>query len=268
MRTHLIALITGLCLAYCLVAAGFACCCAPVTTQVLATQHSAWHLSAYTQDQLVALAQTTRAYTVEGISTDALYEAIGTCALTLSDAQVKAEAGKSASIAGMDAQTAARYLAARCDTLSLPADAVSHLDSVHQVAICALWALVICAAIAAAGIAWLARRRLPALTEEDGRNAAPVSLRTLSNTLIAASAFVLALFALCLGACLIDFDRFFNSLHALFFSQGTWLFNVDSLLICLYPDLFWVGMGIVWVTVTALLSIAALIVGLRIRRNR
>lgn len=47
-------------------------------------------------------------------------------------------------------------------------------------------------------------------------------------------------------ACLIDFDSFFQTFHAIFFPEGNWTFSAHSLLISMYPSAFWMGMGIVW----------------------
>ena len=45
----------------------------------------------------------------------------------------------------------------------------------------------------------------------------------------------------------IDFNGLFAAFHSLFFLEGTWTFNYDSLLISMYPIDFWMGMGAVWV---------------------
>ena len=45
----------------------------------------------------------------------------------------------------------------------------------------------------------------------------------------------------------IDFNGLFAAFHSLFFVDGTWTFNYDSLLISMYPIDFWMGMGAVWV---------------------
>jgi integral membrane protein (TIGR01906 family) len=42
-----------------------------------------------------------------------------------------------------------------------------------------------------------------------------------------------------LGLALVAWDFFFDSFHALFFADGTWLFYIDDTLIRLYPELFW-----------------------------
>ena len=49
------------------------------------------------------------------------------------------------------------------------------------------------------------------------------------------------------GSEVIDFNGLFAAFHSLFFVDGTWTFNYDSLLISMYPIDFWMGMGAVWV---------------------
>lgn len=63
------------------------------------------------------------------------------------------------------------------------------------------------------------------------------------RVLAGAGVSVLAVFALLAAWVAIDFDGFFAQFHSLFFAAGTWTFSWDSLLICMYPPEFWVGMG-------------------------
>ncbi|MFR7649951.1 MAG: DUF1461 domain-containing protein [Eggerthella lenta] len=48
------------------------------------------------------------------------------------------------------------------------------------------------------------------------------------------------------GCGLVDFNGLFAAFHSLFFVEGTWTFNYDSLLISMYPIDFWMN-GAVWV---------------------
>ena len=43
---------------------------------------------------------------------------------------------------------------------------------------------------------------------------------------------------------LVGFDRAFDAFHGLLFEEGTWLFPVDSLLIRLFPEAFWMTAGV------------------------
>jgi len=44
----------------------------------------------------------------------------------------------------------------------------------------------------------------------------------------------------------VSFDALFAWFHSLFFAAGTWQFPMDSMLIVLFPEGFWMAAGIVW----------------------
>lgn len=64
----------------------------------------------------------------------------------------------------------------------------------------------------------------------------------------------------------LSFDALFTNMHKLFFRDGTWTFAYDSLLICMYPENFWIGMGIIWCSISALISIILIIVTNKIKK--
>ena len=64
-----------------------------------------------------------------------------------------------------------------------------------------------------------------------------------------------------------DFHGFFAAFHGLLFPQGNWTFPFDSLLICMLPTGFWIGMAIMWVVVTVGLSVASIVIGRRLLRR-
>ena len=90
--------------------------------------------------------------------------------------------------------------------------------------------------------------------------------RLIGNVLMAAGIAVFAVFIALFVFAAIDFNRFFTLFHGVFFSQGNWTFPYDSLLICALPTEFWVGMGVVWLVVTALISILSIAIGARLRK--
>lgn len=57
-----------------------------------------------------------------------------------------------------------------------------------------------------------------------------------------------------------NFESFFTWMHSLFFSAGTWTFSADSLLICMFPQNFWTGMGAIWGGVSIVLSVTVIII--------
>lgn len=76
----------------------------------------------------------------------------------------------------------------------------------------------------------------------------------------AVGALVLAIF----GA--LNFDALFTGMHEIFFADGTWTFAADSLLICAYPENFWLGMAIVWAISLVFLSVFMATVGFLLRK--
>ena len=78
---------------------------------------------------------------------------------------------------------------------------------------------------------------------------------------------VLAVFALLAAWVAIDFDGFFAQFHSLFFAAGTWTFSWDSLLICMYPPEFWVGMGVIWLVVTVACCVVCITIGRLLRKG-
>ena len=88
----------------------------------------------------------------------------------------------------------------------------------------------------------------------------------IGNVFMAAGILVIVVFVALGVFAAIDFDRFFTLFHSVFFSQGNWTFPYDSLLICALPTVFWVGMGVIWLIVTVLVSILSIAIGARVRK--
>ena len=91
--------------------------------------------------------------------------------------------------------------------------------------------------------------------------------RLLGRVLTGAGVSVLAVFALLAAWVAIDFDGFFAQFHSLFFAAGTWTFSWDSLLICMYPPEFWVGMGTIWLVVTVACCVVCITIGRLLRKG-
>lgn len=226
-------------LAVTLVAAGFAACAAfPQTTEALAGAFSGNGNpdTPFSHDELVQAAVATRDYTVGSNDRDAVFSALHA---------INESAGTPYAQASPD------ELAAAPEEYTLPADALSHLDDVYRVVAGARIGLVV-ALLAVAACAHVAIR---------------VGRRALGGVLTAAGVAVVAVFALLAAWVVVDFNGFFAAFHSLFFANGTWTFSYDSLLITMYPPEFWIGMGAVWLATTGLLSIAAVVVGVFLRRR-
>ena len=76
---------------------------------------------------------------------------------------------------------------------------------------------------------------------------------------------IIAFMALVIWA-LLSFNDLFSTLHGLFFSEGSWTFPYDSLLITMYPLNFWIGMGVVWLVTTLVLSLLCVFIGAKLRK--
>ena len=88
--------------------------------------------------------------------------------------------------------------------------------------------------------------------------------RALGRALLAAGTIVLTAF-LAFGVwAILDFSGLFALLHSLFFAEGTWTFSYESLLICMYPLPFWMGMGVIWLIASAAACVGCLLVGRRL----
>lgn len=245
------AIVAGICLCYWLVAIGFAVCCINPTTWLFSTLIANDDASPYTREQLVQTAQVTRAYTVEGTPLRTVYATIGQQAKELTPEQVRKETHSRRSIEKMSDAKAGQWLAGKCDTLSLPKNAVVHLDQVHGVIVNAFLLLLVTLVAGIASIVYLLHR----------------SRRSLARALIAAGVVVLAAFIVCGIWAATDFDSLFAAFHGLFFKAGTWTFNANSLLICQYPEKFWTAMAIVWFAVTAIACVVTLSIGSKTKRN-
>lgn len=257
-------------LAVTLVAAGFGACCLPVTTQLLSQATSNFEDTPYAPAQLTALAVATRDFTVDDYGRSALgtQGAQDVLAQRILDAAREASGEQSPvrgrwSQAARDvvenppsaspAQVAFTALAGVGDAYALDRDAVSHLEDCNRLvrtAVPVLW-----------GAAALAAALLIALVATGRRRAAGWALT------VAPAVLVVALAAAGLWAAL-DFNGLFAAFHGVFFPQGNWTFGIDSLLICMYPLGFWMGMGAVWLVTTLVACIICLAAGRRLRKGR
>lgn len=260
--TSVVAVISATALAVSLIAAGFAACAVPdVSTKALASVYSIDDASPFTKDELVAAAVQTKHYTIDDNDKAAAYATIA--AINAQEA-LAGTAGKGAPKIDATANYAAGELSgeqvaaleAAFDAASehyvLTPDAVSHLDDVFGVVQAAKWwllAAVVAACVGCTATAFRGGKRL------------------LGRVLAGAGVSVLAVFALLAAWVAIDFDGFFAQFHSLFFAAGTWTFSWDSLLICMYPPEFWVGMGAIWLVVTVACCVVCITIGRLLRKG-
>lgn len=240
MLNKVVSVLATVALAVTFVAAGFGACAAfPQTTELLANMFSGTENpdTPFSHDDLVTAAVQTRDYTVGSNDRDAVFSMLH--------------------LINKNADT--RYAESNPDELgvadeefTLTADALSHLDDVYGVVVVARTALIAIAIAALIGCLFVGIR--------SGK-------RALGGMLLTAGAAVIIVFAALAVWVVVDFNGFFTAFHSLFFANGTWTFSWDSLLITMYPPEFWIGMGAVWLVVTGLLSLAAVVVGTRLRHR-
>lgn len=264
----LIAIVAGVALAITLVAAGFVACAAfDAPTRMLSQAFSNDADSPYTKEELVVAAVAAKHYTIDDNDRYALYTAMDAVAqsaqadgrtlpegLNLYDTYITTSRDAQPVDPTEEDLIMAEYglSFAEEEPYALTPDALSHLDDVYDVIQQVKPWLCAAAVIAYVGCIAVAFR--------GGR-------RSLGRVFTGAGAGVFAVFALLAAWVAIDFNGFFAAFHSLFFAAGTWTFSWDSLLICMYPPEFWVGMGAIWLAVTVAGCVVCLIIG-KMLKNR
>ena len=238
MRRNVVTAIATVMLAITYVACGFVAVAGiPQMVHGLAMSYCNDDLSPFDKMQLVEAADATRDYTVGEHDYDALMATI---------AQINDEADTP--YAGASAEE----LAAADEQYTLTPDAISHLDDVNDVVNRAMPALLACAVLA--GFCLLCSIYM-------------FGPRSIGQPFAFAGGLVVALFVLFGIWAIADFNGLFAVFHSLFFAEGTWVFSPDSLLICMYPQDFWMGMGFTWLAVSMILSILSLLCGMFFMRR-
>lgn len=246
-------------LAITLVAAGFAACLLPQTTAMLADRTVNTELSSFDHDELVKGALATRDYSFFGHDKHALLATIYEMnqdlladGFTYPSYLKHPKIDTTANAQSMTTEQLQSALYGSNEIYVLDDEATSHLDDVYNVARVAFVALGAIAILTIAGIAHVVFYR---------------RWRGAWSVFAFAGGGLLVLF-LALGiAAAVDFTSFFATFHSFLFAEGSWVFSIDSLLICMLPQGFWIGMGGVWLTVSALLSAISLFLGVALRKR-
>lgn len=247
-------------LAVTLVATSFCACLAPSATEGLSRTFAREDASPFDRNQLSRVALAVRDYAFGSHSTEALLRteyAVNSELATSGAFASGRRASGAPDLSGLDGTESANELASALSTASdvyvLDSEAVSHLDDCNTVARVTYPALAVVALGALVACIHLGRTR--------GRYA-------LGGVFVAAAGIVLGALLAAGTWALIDFYGFFTAFHQLFFSAGTWEFSAQSLLICALPTEFWMGMGAIWLAVTALAAILLGCTGIALRRAR
>lgn len=262
----LAAILGGLCLTVTLLASGFAAAASPPATHVFSGMFSKVDGAPYAHDQLVALADATRVFTVDPYGSGGEQGALDTLANSIVDEARKAleqqgtqdrwtnNARSVLAAATSSNVTEAMYALAE-DNVSYAhsEDAISHLVDCNTL-INGVRPVLVGAAILTL-VCWIAL-------------AAMKARRALSRMLSWPSALLACAFVVLGIWAFADFRGFFSAFHAVFFPQGNWTFDVNSLLITLYPQEFWVALGALWLAVTLIVAIIFFALGVRSRKPK
>lgn len=262
LRTLLTALLTAatcLTLAYGIVGVGLYVCTTPAATAAVGNTFSNWDRAVYPKEDMAALAEATRSFSIEGTAAEDLFALIGETIARNNPAL--AAALEKGSLEGADAsalnqnalETALESgnagslsLAAIMEEYSLPADALSHLKDCTPIFTTARISIGVIGFVGLAG--------LVALWILCGR-------RRAGATMMAAGAVVLLLLLGLASWAMIDFDGLFTAMHTVLFAQGNWTFSYDSLLIQMFPEAFWAAMAGLWILVSVGCAALFLLVG-------
>lgn len=241
---RVLSIVGAISLAIALVAAGFAACTTPLTTKVLSQQFSNSTDSVYTHDDLVQLACATRDFSIDPYPTS---RAEAELVLDTAIEQAAAHSARDANTAqlweGIDTTTRTTD-----ERFTLDTNARNHLADCNALIRTAEPILIGSAILALACTLLLLLIR---------------ARRELSGMLIGGGLGVLCAFVIFGAAAAINFNAFFSAFHSVFFPQGNWMFSVKSLLICMYPQAFWMAMGGLWLAVTVLGAIMCIVAGRR-----
>lgn len=215
--------VTALFVAIAFIGAGLAVCAIPdMTTRVVSENTSDFSTSSFDKDKLVAAAIATKQYTVNVHDREQLDDLIR-------------DINEGRNVSKLD------------ERFKLTEDAIGHLDDVHAVLVQA--GIVIgCIAIVA-----LLLSVLCGLWK---------GMILVGDMLIEAGIITIVLMIACIIFAAINFNALFESMHSLFFEEGTWTFSADSLLITMYPQSFWIVMGSIWAAVSGVFAIIAGVFGI------
>ena len=258
---------TSIAIAYSLFGLGFIVCTLPQATSAIGGTFSGWEHATYPEADMEEIAEAVRSFSIEGTSSEDLYNTIfsvmqesepqiaalfekGSIEGNLDINNTESSVDSSNSNAGSNksnldstnsstnsyTQTSPTFpstnLAELEDEYSLPRNALSHLQDCTPIFTTGRISVGVVGGFALVG--------LIALGILAGR-------KRIGGTLIAGAALVIGiLVALGIWAA-VDFDGIFTWMHTLFFAQGSWVFNSDSLLITLFPEAFWAAMAGLWI---------------------
>lgn len=248
----IIAALTALLLAFGLFGSGLLVCMMPQTTQLLGNNFAGWESATYPEDTMEELAEAVRSFSVDNTGRS-LLESTVKDALVENHPEVEADIrfGGTGGNTSSNSSSGGLGVSNLISIYTLPQSAIDHLQDCVPVFTTSRIAIALSLVFALVGTILLIIRRQ----------------RKLAGWIL----FIVPLVVVCIIVALalwafIDFDSLFAWLHSLFFTGGSWLFPANSLLITLFPEAFWMGMGIVWVGVSILASLLVCAIGSFMKR--
>ena len=255
---------TSIAIAYSLFGLGFMVCTLPQATSAIGGTFSGWEHATYPEADMEEIAEAVRSFSIEGTSSEDLYNTIfsvmqesepqiaalfeegsakntdNTTANNNTAAGKTSNSGNGTNTSSSNLALSSTNLAELEDEYSLPRNALSHLQDCTPIFTTGRISVGVVGGFALVG--------LIALGILAGR-------KRIGGTLITGSALVIGIWAA------VDFDGIFTWMHTLFFAQGSWVFNSDSLLITLFPEAFWAAMAGLWIISSVIFALIAGIVG-------
>ena len=256
----IINVVAAVTLAMTFIGAGFAVCTMPPVTHGLSWVFSDDATSPFDRNQLAKVADATREYSFGDHDLLKLYQVIYEV-----DIEYRDNVGYSAAsttgagfprVDQVSDTTSVQQLRSAFDGASelycYSQDTIKHLDDCYNLARFANPLIIASIILALASLVFTG--------VTGGR-------KRLGAALLGAGAVVIVAFVGLGVWAAIDFQGFFAAFHQLFFSQGNWQFPYDSLLICALPTAFWASMGAVWLLVSLVLSVLAIVIGRKLVRK-
>lgn len=248
----LLSVATSIALAYSLFGLGFAVCTTPQATAAVGGTFSGWEHSTYPKEDMAEIAEAVRSFSIESTSSEDLYNTItGVMEETYPHIAAAFDAGSIADSGVDPSELGTSSLSSLEEHYSMPSDALSHLQDCTPIFTTGRISTGVVGAFGIVGliaIGFLAGRK------------------RVGKTLIAASALVVGVLAALGIWAFVDFDGLFTWMHTLFFAQGSWLFDANSLLIRLFPEAFWAAMAGLWIVSSLVFSGIVAFVGKLIAR--
>ena len=246
----ILSVLTCLCLAYSIFGAGLYICTTPEATKTIGSSFSNWDRAVFPEEDMAAIAESVREFSVEGTSSEELYSEIENIIQKNYPAVFEAFKTGSLSDEAQKSEYASLFGTSSLSTLSerysLPQDALSHLSDCTPIFTTGKISIGVLCAVGIAGLVALGLMR--------GRK------RIGSVLMLSATLVFLCIVGLIVWA-VVDFDSLFTAMHSVLFAKGTWLFDSRSLLIQLFPEAFWIAMASLWALTSIGLSIVVLIAG-------